>query len=193
MCDGAQLAYTLHASGQPGAPRLALVHSLALDRTVWEGVVSALGGGVDVLTYDCRGHGASEKPRRTVHDEPVRGRPARAARGRRLGPCLRRGRVDGRQRGLAVRRLLSGTARRFGLDRHDRVVRCRRAEELARARRQGDRGRSREHDRVPADALVQRRVSRRPPRRPASVSRKSSSPTTSQHMRRRARCWVHST
>jgi 3-oxoadipate enol-lactonase len=60
--DGAQLVYTLQESGQPGAPRLALVHSLALDHSIWDGVVTALGGGVDVLTYDCRGHGASSKP-----------------------------------------------------------------------------------------------------------------------------------
>jgi 3-oxoadipate enol-lactonase len=60
--DGAQLLYTLHESGQPGAPCLVLVHSLALDHSIWDGVVTALGGGVDVLTYDCRGHGASSKP-----------------------------------------------------------------------------------------------------------------------------------
>jgi 3-oxoadipate enol-lactonase len=59
--DGAELQYTLHASGKPGAPRLALIHSLALDRTVWDGVIAALGDGVDVLAYDCRGHGASAK------------------------------------------------------------------------------------------------------------------------------------
>ena len=60
--DGAKLRYTLHEPARPGAPRLALVHSLALDRTIWDGVVAALGGAVEVLTYDCRGHGASEKP-----------------------------------------------------------------------------------------------------------------------------------
>jgi 3-oxoadipate enol-lactonase len=60
--DGAKLLSSLHASGQAGAPRLALVHSLALDRSIWDGVVTALGGTVDVLTYDCRGHGASSKP-----------------------------------------------------------------------------------------------------------------------------------
>ncbi len=38
------------------------MHSLALDRSIWDGVVTALGGAVDVLTYDCRGHGASSKP-----------------------------------------------------------------------------------------------------------------------------------
>jgi 3-oxoadipate enol-lactonase len=60
--DGAELQYALHDSGKPQAPRLVLVHSLALDRSVWDRVVPALGGDVDVLTYDCRGHGASAKP-----------------------------------------------------------------------------------------------------------------------------------
>lgn len=59
--DGAELQYTLHDSGKPGAPRLVLIHSLALDRSIWDGVLTALGGSVDVLTYDCRGHGASAK------------------------------------------------------------------------------------------------------------------------------------
>jgi 3-oxoadipate enol-lactonase len=59
--DGAELQYTLHESGKPGAPRLVLIHSLALDRSIWDGVVTALAGSVDVLTYDCRGHGASAK------------------------------------------------------------------------------------------------------------------------------------
>jgi 3-oxoadipate enol-lactonase len=59
--DGAELQYSLHDSGKPGAPRLVLIHSLALDRSIWDGVVAALGGTVDVLTYDCRGHGASAK------------------------------------------------------------------------------------------------------------------------------------
>ena len=60
--DGAELQYTLYESGKPGAPHLALIHSLALDRTVWDGVVSALGDAADILIYDCRGHGASAKP-----------------------------------------------------------------------------------------------------------------------------------
>src|ERR1019366_2999072 len=49
--DGAELQYTLHASSKPGVPRLVLVHSLALDRSVWDGVVAALGDRADVLTY----------------------------------------------------------------------------------------------------------------------------------------------
>jgi 3-oxoadipate enol-lactonase len=60
--DGAQLQYTLHESGKPGAPRLTLIHSLALDRTIWDGVVAQLGNDADVLTFDARGHGASSKP-----------------------------------------------------------------------------------------------------------------------------------
>ena len=59
--DGAELQYTLHDSGKPGAPRLTLIHSLALDRSIWDGVVAALGGSLDILAYDCRGHGASAK------------------------------------------------------------------------------------------------------------------------------------
>jgi 3-oxoadipate enol-lactonase len=60
--DGAELQYTLHDSGKPGAPRLTLIHSLALDRSIWDGVVAALNGTADILVYDCRGHGASAKP-----------------------------------------------------------------------------------------------------------------------------------
>ncbi len=59
--DGAEICYEVHASGRTGSPRLALVHSLALDRSVWDGVVAELAGDVDVLTLDCRGHGASAK------------------------------------------------------------------------------------------------------------------------------------
>jgi 3-oxoadipate enol-lactonase len=61
--DGCSIAYTLHtASPQGGAhsrSRIALIHSLALDRSVWDGVVPQLAPHADVLTYDCRGHGKS--------------------------------------------------------------------------------------------------------------------------------------
>jgi 3-oxoadipate enol-lactonase len=59
--DGAELQYTLHDSGKPGALRLTLIHSLALDRSIWDGVVAALGDSADILVYDARGHGASAK------------------------------------------------------------------------------------------------------------------------------------
>jgi 3-oxoadipate enol-lactonase len=58
--DGAQLAYTITRSGRPDAPRLALIHTLAMDRTIWAPLVAQLPD-VDVLTYDARGHGESSK------------------------------------------------------------------------------------------------------------------------------------
>ena len=61
LSDGSVLAYTLRSSQQPNASRLVLIHSLALDRSVWDGVVGQLEGEADVLTYDCRGHGQSDR------------------------------------------------------------------------------------------------------------------------------------
>ena len=59
--DGLSIAYTLHAIARPVAsrPRIALIHSLALDQSIWDGVVPLLTQHADVLTYDCRGHGRS--------------------------------------------------------------------------------------------------------------------------------------
>ena len=37
------------------------MHSLALDRSVWDDVVRRLEGETELLTYDCRGHGASPR------------------------------------------------------------------------------------------------------------------------------------
>ena len=53
------LSFTHRPAPKPGAPRLALIHSLALDRSVWDGVVQRLEGEADILAYDCRGHGQS--------------------------------------------------------------------------------------------------------------------------------------
>jgi 3-oxoadipate enol-lactonase len=59
--DGMRLAYTLRDAGA-GAPRIALVHSLAMDRLFWQPVADLLAAKASVLTWDCRGHGASDKP-----------------------------------------------------------------------------------------------------------------------------------
>ena len=56
------LSFTLHPALKSGAPRLALIHSLALDRRVWDGVVAALKDDAEILTYDCCGHGRSPRP-----------------------------------------------------------------------------------------------------------------------------------
>lgn len=45
---------------RPGAsPPVVLLHSLALDRTMWESTVEAIGDGPAVVTMDLRGHGES--------------------------------------------------------------------------------------------------------------------------------------
>jgi len=59
--DGTSIAYTHRRAPKPGAPRIALVHSLALDRRLWDGVVERLEAEAEVLTYDCRGHGLSDR------------------------------------------------------------------------------------------------------------------------------------
>ena len=61
--DGCNIAYTLHRAADKRAPRLALIHSLALDGSIWSGVVERLSGRAEILTFDCRGHGRSGKPR----------------------------------------------------------------------------------------------------------------------------------
>ena len=60
LSDGVRLAYVQHPAPRPAAPRLVLIHSLALDHTIWNDVVTALRGEAEILTYDCRGHGRSD-------------------------------------------------------------------------------------------------------------------------------------
>jgi 3-oxoadipate enol-lactonase len=57
--DGVRLAF--HRRGVKNAPRVVMIHSLALDSSVWDGVAAELESTADMLTYDCRGHGASER------------------------------------------------------------------------------------------------------------------------------------
>jgi 3-oxoadipate enol-lactonase len=55
------LSFTHLPAPAPRAPRLALIHSLALDRRVWDGVVEQLEKEAEILTFDCRGHGRSPR------------------------------------------------------------------------------------------------------------------------------------
>ena len=57
--DGCTIGYTVHDGAKAGAPRIVLIHSLAMDRTFWDDVIAALAGRAEVLAYDCRGHGKS--------------------------------------------------------------------------------------------------------------------------------------
>jgi 3-oxoadipate enol-lactonase len=59
--DGTRIAYRLMDAGT-AAPRIALVHSLAMERGFWRPVGERLAGAASVLMFDCRGHGASGKP-----------------------------------------------------------------------------------------------------------------------------------
>jgi 3-oxoadipate enol-lactonase len=58
--DGTRLGYTLY-EGQ-GEYRAVLIHSIAMDREFWRPVAERLAPHTSVLIYDCRGHGASDKP-----------------------------------------------------------------------------------------------------------------------------------
>ena len=57
--DGSSIEYQLHSSNSPEPQRIVLIHSLALDHSIWSRVVPYLIERADILTYDCRGHGRS--------------------------------------------------------------------------------------------------------------------------------------
>ena len=59
--DGTRLAYQL-TKGK-GESRVVLIHSLAMDGSFWDRVAPLLQEHADVLVYDCRGHGRSDKPK----------------------------------------------------------------------------------------------------------------------------------
>jgi len=59
--DGTGLVYEIDGHAKHPPP-LVLIHSLGMDRTFWHAVAPMLVDETAVLTYDCRGHGASDKP-----------------------------------------------------------------------------------------------------------------------------------
>ena len=59
--DGTRLTYAQR--GPQGRSGIALVHSLAMDRAFWHPVAAKLAAEMPVLTFDCRGHGQSDKPK----------------------------------------------------------------------------------------------------------------------------------
>lgn len=58
--DGIQVAYRIYGEGDRPL-KIALVHSLAMDHSFWREVAPLLAPRADVLVYDCRGHGRSDK------------------------------------------------------------------------------------------------------------------------------------
>jgi 3-oxoadipate enol-lactonase len=69
--DRCSIAYTLHEAdllheasprrAADGPNRIVLIHSLALDRSIWDGVAEKLADRASVLAYDARGHGRSSR------------------------------------------------------------------------------------------------------------------------------------
>jgi 3-oxoadipate enol-lactonase len=57
--DNCAISYTLRPARKSGVPRLVLIHSLALDGSIWNGVATSLADHAEILAYDCRGHGRS--------------------------------------------------------------------------------------------------------------------------------------
>jgi len=60
--DGVRLAYRLSRPERSPVPplRIALIHSLALDHSVWDELIATMGDEAELLALDCRGHGRSE-------------------------------------------------------------------------------------------------------------------------------------
>jgi 3-oxoadipate enol-lactonase len=59
--DGTKIVYRVIKGSGNG--RCALVHSLAMDASFWDGMLPYLKEHADVLVYDVRGHGRSDKPK----------------------------------------------------------------------------------------------------------------------------------
>jgi 3-oxoadipate enol-lactonase len=59
--DGTKIAADIRDLGV-SAPRLALVHSLAMDHAFWAPVMEELAGYASIVAIDARGHGQSDKP-----------------------------------------------------------------------------------------------------------------------------------
>jgi 3-oxoadipate enol-lactonase len=59
--DGCAIAFRLRDARNADAPRVVLIHSLALDGSIWNEVVPKLADQAAILTYDCRGHGKSDR------------------------------------------------------------------------------------------------------------------------------------
>jgi 3-oxoadipate enol-lactonase len=58
--DGTKIFFRV--DGKNDAPRVALLHSLAMDHRFWQPVIERLANNAIVLSVDCRGHGRSDKP-----------------------------------------------------------------------------------------------------------------------------------
>ncbi|MEP7456189.1 alpha/beta fold hydrolase [Phyllobacterium sp. SB3] len=60
MRDGVSAAYSRYPKAIDNSPRIVLIHSLALDRSVWDDVLPRLTAHGEIIAVDCRGHGLSD-------------------------------------------------------------------------------------------------------------------------------------
>lgn len=60
--DGTRITFAQYTTTDVAKQRIALLHSLAMDHTFWNGVVDALDDSIEIIAIDARGHGRSDKP-----------------------------------------------------------------------------------------------------------------------------------
>lgn len=60
MRDGVSIVYSKNRPATGDFPRIVLIHSLALDASVWDDVLPRLAAHAEIITLDCRGHGRSD-------------------------------------------------------------------------------------------------------------------------------------
>jgi len=60
--DGTKITFAHYPATTAARQRVALLHSLAMDHTFWDGVVNALDNNIEIVAIDARGHGRSDKP-----------------------------------------------------------------------------------------------------------------------------------
>ena len=100
---------------KPAAPRIALIHSLALDRSIWDGCRRTARGGRRRPRLRLPRPWPLRSPCARVHGRTVCARPRRAARPRRMAAGDDRRLLDGGLRGVGVWRALSAAhQRRWG-------------------------------------------------------------------------------
>ena len=60
--NGLNISYSISGKNTFTDKKIILIHSLALNKRFWDEVIKALNPHVEILVYDCRGHGQSDKP-----------------------------------------------------------------------------------------------------------------------------------
>src|SRR3954466_2382756 len=133
--DDTRIGYSVN--GDPGASCAAvLVHSLAMDRHFWDAIAARLAAEAAVLTYDCRGHGASGAGGKAYSVSQFADDLADLMTELRWEKALVAGASMGGLRGARFCRAVSAARRRPRADGYHRLVRRGCARPVGRARAQ---------------------------------------------------------